>query len=263
MKKVTLFLSTIILSVSLLSCERVPPNYYGVLMENYGKNGKSDYTPTQGRVNTAGPGTELFTLPGWEQRANFESVMHIKSSDNVDFTVSPKYTYKARKESIVDIVFENSRLDSASNFLRAIEDNILEPSMYDIIKEKSRENKGDTLMAVGESLKFEREIEKILKEVFLKKGFDLENFSLNLDYDKNVKDKINAGNESNSNLVLLDKKIIEQTKQNKLEELQTEQLLIRSRGLTPQILQEKFIEAWKLTKQPLYGNTPVTNLIQK
>ena len=68
MKKVLLVFLTII---SLTSCSRVAPNYYGVLMENYGKNGKSDYTKQQGRVNTMSPGTELFQVPAWEQRGQF------------------------------------------------------------------------------------------------------------------------------------------------------------------------------------------------
>ena len=34
------------------SCDRVQPNYWGVLMENFGKNGKKDYTRVQGRVGT-------------------------------------------------------------------------------------------------------------------------------------------------------------------------------------------------------------------
>ena len=68
MKKVLLVFLAII---SLTSCSRVAPNYYGVLMENYGKNGKSDYTKQQGRVNTMSPGTELFQVPAWEQRGQF------------------------------------------------------------------------------------------------------------------------------------------------------------------------------------------------
>ena len=61
------FLSIVIFA----SCERVAPNYYGVLMENYGKSGKSDYVRQQGRVNTMSPGTELFQVPAFEQRAGF------------------------------------------------------------------------------------------------------------------------------------------------------------------------------------------------
>lgn len=39
------------------SCERVAPNYAGVLMENWGKDGKDDFTIRTGRVWTFSPGT--------------------------------------------------------------------------------------------------------------------------------------------------------------------------------------------------------------
>lgn len=262
MKKIGLIVTVCLFALSLISCERVPANHRGVLMTDYGKNGKSDYVSVKGRVNTFAPGTELYVIPTWSQRANFEGIMHIKSSDNVDFTTQPKYTYYVIESMDVDVVFENSRLDSASNFLKAIEDNIIEPLMYDIIKDKSREIPGNVLMGEGESLRFEKSVETIIKEKLAKKGYFIENFTLNLDYDDKVKKKINAGNESNSNLVLLDKQIVEQKKQNELEMLKTEQNIIRSRGLTPQILQEQFIEAWKETKQPLYGNTPINKIVQ-
>lgn len=53
------------------SCERVAPNYQGVLMQNFGKNGKSDFTLVKGRVSTVAPGTELFQVPLWEQRGDY------------------------------------------------------------------------------------------------------------------------------------------------------------------------------------------------
>ena len=41
MKKLVLVFG---MAMLLMSCERVEPNYVGVVMENYGKNGKSDFT---------------------------------------------------------------------------------------------------------------------------------------------------------------------------------------------------------------------------
>lgn len=63
MKKISSFaiLGVLAISiVSLTSCERVAPNYAGVLMENFGKDGKKDFTIVTGRVSTIAPGTELF-----------------------------------------------------------------------------------------------------------------------------------------------------------------------------------------------------------
>ena len=98
MKKVKIMLvaaATILMS----SCGTlVEPNYGGVLMQNYGKNGKSDYTEVAGRVSTFGMGTELYQVPLWEQRASVEDTLGLMSADNNEFRCYPKYAYKVKKK---------------------------------------------------------------------------------------------------------------------------------------------------------------------
>lgn len=234
----------------LTSCERVAPNYYGVLMENYGKNGKEDYSKQQGRVSTISPGTELFQVPAWEQRGQFtdeegtERTLNIKAADNTAFSSKPLYSYKVIPAKVVDVVFQNARLGSGDDFMRALQDNVLEPRIYDIIKEASRAYTTDSLMANGGSLKFEQYVQAIVKKEFEKSGLELISFSLNLDFSKKVKAKIDSRNEVNTNISVLDQQIAEQKKRNELEALKTEQNKIRSAGITPQLLQEKAINKW-------------------
>ena len=54
--KLTMVCMTLVMFVS---CERVAPNYAGVLMENYGKQGKEDFKIVSGKVST------------WELAQNF------------------------------------------------------------------------------------------------------------------------------------------------------------------------------------------------
>ena len=61
-------LTILALAVLLTACSRVEPNQAGVLMENYGRNGKADFSIVTGRVWTIAPGTELYQVPLWEQR---------------------------------------------------------------------------------------------------------------------------------------------------------------------------------------------------
>lgn len=239
-------------------CERVAPNYYGVLMENYGKNGKSDYSRQQGRVSTMSPGVELFQVPAFEQRANFgEQVLHLKAADNTEFTAKPLYSYKALEGRVVDLVFQNARLGSGGDFMTALEDNVLEPHIYDLIKEESRKYITDTLMANGGSLKFEQKIQELVKKSFEDKGLDLITFSANLDFSDKVKSKIDTRNEVNTNISVLDQQIAEQKKRNELAQLQRDYNKIISEGITPQLLQQQFIDKWD-GKTPIYGTTPVT-----
>ena len=255
-------LFTLSIASVFVSCDTVAPNFYGVLMENYGKNGKSDYSPQQGRVWTIGPGTELYQVPAYEQRGNFvsdqnkEGKTSCKSADGSEFTIKPRYSYQVIKDKVVDVVFANSRY-SEGEFLPAVEDNVLEPRMYDLIKEESRRWMTDTLMSPGGSLRFEQRCEKIIRSSFEAAGFELLSFSVNLDFSDNVKTKIDKRNETNTNISVIDQQILEQKKANELEALKTEQLLIKSKGLTPEILKQEFIERWD-GKTPLYGNTPVT-----
>jgi hypothetical protein len=234
----------------LTSCERVAPNYYGVLMENYGKNGKEDYSKQQGRVSTMSPGTELFQVPAWEQRGQFtdeegtERTLNIKAADNTAFSSKPLYSYKVIPANVVDVVFQNARLGSGDDFMKALQDNVLEPRIYDIIKEASRAYTTDSLMANGGSLKFEKYVQEIVRKEFEKSGLQLISFSLNLDFSSKVKAKIDSRNEVNTNISVLDQQIAEQKKRNELEALKTEQNKIRSAGITPQLLQEKAINKW-------------------
>ena len=238
-------ISVLALVILLASCERVAPNYYGVLMENYGKNGKDDYVAQQGRVNVMSPGTELFQVPAFEQRADFEDrVLRLKAADNTEFTAKPLYSYKVMKSKVVDLVFQNSRLGSGDDFMKALEDNVLEPHVYDLIKEESRKYVTDTLMANGGSLRFEDVVQRLVKKSFEDKGLELVTFSCNLDFSEKVKAKIDNRNEVNTNITVLDQQIAEQRKRNELAELQTQENIIKSRGITQELLQQQAIQKW-------------------
>lgn len=257
MRKITMVAITLLAVFT--SCQRVAPNYYGVLMENYGKSGKADYTKVQGRVSTAlSAGTELFQVPAFEQRANFgEQVLHLKAADNTEFSAKPLYSYKAIDAKVVDLVFQNARLGSGDKFMTSLEDNVLEPHIYDLIKEESRKYVTDTLMANGGSLRFEQTVQELVRKSFADKGLELITFSANLDFSDKVKAKIDSRNEVNTNVSVLDQQILEQRKRNELAQLQAEQNKIISSGITPQLLQQQFIEKWD-GKTPIYGNMPIT-----
>ena len=256
MKK--LFLAVLALaSIGLTSCSRVAPNFQGVLMENFGQNGKSDFSLVKGRVWTMSPGVELFQVPLYDQRGGFSDQIKLKASNNTEFTASPKYSYRVIEKRSVDVAFAGSRLDgNGEDMLNAIEDDILEPRIDDLIKEFSRKYHTDSLMATGGQLKFEKALEAAIAREFEEVGFELRTFQSQLEFSTKVKGKIDTRNEVDTNLSVLDSQIEEQKKKNELEALKTEQAIIQSRGLTPQILQDKFIEKWD-GKTPLYGDSPI------
>ena len=257
-------LFALVITISMISCgTRVAPNYVGVLMENYGKSGKSDFSIQKGKVNDFGFGKELFQVPLFEQRADFEDrVLHLKSADNTEFTSKPVYSYSVIEQRAVDVVFQNKHLGSGDDFMKQLENNVLETKIYDIIKEESRKYVTDTLMANGGSLKFEQRVQELVAKAFDNKGLQLITFSAQLEFSEKVKEKIDNRNEVNTNVSVLEQKIIEQKKMNELAALQRDYNRIISEGITPQLLQQQFIQKWD-GKTPLYGNTPINLLFNK
>ena len=176
-------------------------------------------------------------------------------ADNTEFNATPLYSYRVIKDKAIDVVFDNKHIGNGDGFMRSLEDNILEPRIYDLIKEESRKYKTDTLMADGGSLAFEKKLEDIVRAEFKDRGLDLKSFSAQLEFSDRVREKIDNRNEVNTNISVIDQKIEEQKKQNELERLKTEQALITSKGLTKEILYKQFIDKWD-GKTPLYGVIP-------
>ena len=90
---VMFFLALVLIVVLANSCARVEPNYEGVLMSNYGRNGKQDFKSVTGRQNTILPGTTLYQVPMFEQKGDPTSVV-ITARDAGVFSVDPTYTYQ-------------------------------------------------------------------------------------------------------------------------------------------------------------------------
>lgn len=251
------YLSILAFAVLLAACSRVEPNQAGVLMENYGRNGKADFSIVTGRVWTIAPGTELYQVPLWEQRGKFEEAVTLKASDNTDFSATPVYTFRVVKERAIDVVFDNKQLGYGAEFIQSLQDNILEPKILDLMKEESRKYTTEELMAKGGSLAFEQKVQEIVKTEFQKRGLELMTFSSQLTFSKSVTDRIDKRNEVNQNIAVIDQQIEEQKKRLELARLEAETNKLKSEGITEQLLQQQFIEKWD-GKTPLYGTTPIT-----
>lgn len=81
-RKIDFLIVALFAVVLFTSCERVAPNYAGVLMENYGKQGKEDFKIVSGKVSTWELGTELFQVPLFDQRGEFAEAVTLKAADN-------------------------------------------------------------------------------------------------------------------------------------------------------------------------------------
>lgn len=131
-RKIDFLIVALFAVVLFASCERVAPNYAGVLMENYGKQGKEDFKIVSGKVSTWELGTELFQVPLFDQRGEFAEAVTLKAADNTEFKARPTYSYKVIKNRAIDVVFDNKHIGRGSDFMSSLEDNILETLNSDI-----------------------------------------------------------------------------------------------------------------------------------
>lgn len=253
------FLMAALLTVFTLSgCSRVEPNYAGVLMENFGKNGKEDFSIQQGYVFTANPSTRLYQVPLFEQREDMP-VVSLKASDNTAFSSQPVYTFKVVPKRAIDVVFNNKQVTmEGDNFIKALADNILEPKVLDLMKEESRRYSTKDLMKDGGSLEFEKRVEELVAKEFEKRGLELLNFSAQLEFSEQVTATIDTRNKVDANVGVIRQQIEEEKQKLELQRIKAETNKVRSEGITDQILKEQFIEKWD-GKTPLYGD--INNII--
>jgi hypothetical protein len=259
MKKVAFNLVMLLGAIMLLSScnDWVKPNHEGVMMENYGKDGKSDFHRVTGKVATWTAGSELFQVPLYEQKGDYGDKLTISSTDNTDFFVSPIYTYRAKVGQGINIVFNYKHLGDNID-LDMIEDQILDPRIKDISREISNSLSDEQLMNNGGKLKYEKMCTDSLRKIFDKAGFELLTYSSQLSFTPEMKAKIAERNKVEGESAILDKKLANTKKEIELANLNSEASRARSLGVTALLLQEreiaikeKAIEGWTKAGCPM------------
>ena len=256
MKKV-IFLFCVI--TSLVGCNRPEPNYEGVLMTEYGRNGINSFKIVTGAQGMLGPGSELYQVPMWEQ-AGDPDVVEITAKDAGVFTVDPSYTYTPIRGKGAEIVFnyKNYRIQDPETFFDNVEANVLNKRVTDAYREEARNYTTDSLM--NNLGKFELSVQRRLKEEFKTKFFDLTTLTSGLkppasmlkaveDRNKAIQEANRVKNELETSRMLLEKAKID-----------AETNKVQSVGLTKEILMQQYIEMLGKTSNKVIitdGRTPV------
>ena len=256
MKKMIFLFSVI---ASLVGCNRPEPNYEGVLMTEYGRNGINSFKIVTGAQGMLGPGSELYQVPMWEQ-AGDPDVVEITAKDAGVFTVDPYYTYTPIRGKGAEIVFnyKNYRIQDPETFFDNVEANVLNKRVTDAYREEARNYTTDSLM--NNLGKFELSVQKRLKEEFKTKFFDLTTLTSGLkppasmlkaveDRNKAIQEANRVKNELETSRMLLEKAKID-----------AETNKVQSVGLTREILMQQYIEMLGKTSNKVIitdGRTPV------
>lgn len=244
---------------SLVGCNRPEPNYEGVLMTEYGRNGINSFKIVTGAQGMLGPGSELYQVPMWEQ-AGDPDVVEITAKDAGVFTVDPSYTYTPIRGKGAEIVFnyKNYRIEDPETFFDNVEANVLNKRVTDAYREEARNYTTDSLM--NNLGKFELSVQKRLKEEFKTKFFDLTTLTSGLkppasmlkaveDRNKAIQEANRVKNELETSRMLLEKAKID-----------AETNKVQSVGLTKEILMQQYIEMLGKTSNKVIitdGRTPV------
>lgn len=248
-------------SLFLSSCNlnRVESNYEGVLMQNYGRNGKVDFKIVRGSQGILGLGSTLYQTPMFEQRAD-PAKLDITTKNTGIFTVDPTYTYQAIRGKGVDIVFnfKHVGVDDKATMMDNVEAAILNALVLNAYKEEARTFTTDSIMAnMGI---FENVVHARLKREFATKGFELMELTSGLLPPPSMREAIEKMNNAKINAETLRNEL--EGERMKLEKAKIEQQanIVRAQGLDPRVLQEQFIEAIRNSNNKIIitdGRTPV------
>lgn len=243
--------------LSLMSCNRPEPNYEGVLMTDYGRNGLESFKVVTGAQGPLLPGSELYQVPMFEQKADCDAV-RVSARDAGIFTVDPSYTYQATRGQAPSIILNYKHLGTGDEFLDNVENSTLNKLVTDSFREEARLYTTDSLM--NNLGGFEKNVETILLDKFKKKGFTLNTLTSGLTPPKSmanaIEERNNAIQKANQvkNELETSKMYLEKAK------IDAETNRMKSSGLTKEVLTQQYIEALRNSKNRVIitdGKTPV------
>lgn len=259
MKTLLKILSLTICLSLIISCNRPEPNYEGVLMTDYGRNGLESFKVVVGAQGVLGPGSELYQVPMWEQKGD-PSEVKITTKDAGTFTVDPAYTYKPIRGKGPNIVldYKNYNVNRPDEFFDLVEINVLDKRVTDAYREEARGYTTDSLMNNLDG--FEKSVEKRLMNEFENKYFELTTLTSGLtpppSMAKAVEDRNTAIQEANrvKNELETSRMLLEKAK------IDAETNRVKSNGLTKEVLAEKWIDAIRTSSNKVIitdGKTPI------
>lgn len=246
-----------LMSLMFVQCNRPEPNYEGVLMTDYGRNGIESFEVVIGAQGPLGPGSQLYEVPMFEQKSDVDAVK-ITAKDAGKFTVDPSYTYQVTRTKGPNIILNYKHLGTGEGFLDNVESNVLNKLVTDAYREEARNYTTDSLM--NNLNTFEKQVENNLKIKFQTKFFTLNTLTSGLtppeSMGKAIENRNNAIQKANEvrNQLETSKMLLEKAR------IDAETNRVQSAGLTKEVLQQQYIEAIRNSKNRIIitdGKTPV------
>lgn len=253
------FISLILLiAVALTACNRVEPNHEGVLMENYGRDGINSFKQVTGSQGFLGPGTELYEVPAFEQKADCDNIK-VVANDGGAFEIDPTYSYKLLRGEGRYVLFENKHLNNfGSELLDEVEKASLNPIVLNAYRDEARKFTSDSLLR--HQAKYEQNVELALTTKFKVKHFELISLTGNCKPPQSLIKAIEETQLVAQKTAQAKQRLEAAQAELQVARLEAEKAKIEAVGLTREILTKQWIEAIRWSNNRIIitdGKTPV------
>jgi hypothetical protein len=233
MRKVFLFVSALMLSLSFTSCERA--GCEGILVNLYGsERGVDDVSMVTGRVFYNPATQEVYEYPTYVQTIDYEPFT-INAKDGSEFKVDPNVNLKIKDGPRVFRKYRKELTD------------VINGPVFKYVKDACRINKFTTDQIVSNREAVEQAIEKRLSKLLDKEGFVLDQFTSGLQYPKTIVDAKNRA------IQLAQKAANEVQVAEAKKKIVVAEAIVNA-SLTPLLVKKQWIEAWDGHLPKVTGN---------
>lgn len=235
--------------------ERIDAGHVGVKVNLYGsQKGVDGVTEVTGMVwyNPLTARVYEFPINIRHKEYSGSSSFEINTKDGTPFRVAPILNYRVSPDSVTHI-FAKYRKD-----IDQIENGFLKTSVYDAFRIACNGYTADSL--IGNRAGFEVSVRNLLKYQFEKDGFIIEQFTSGLEYPESFKTAIEAKNNSVQQALKAENDVKTAEAQAKIKiataegdaqamiataRAEAESNRLKQQTLTPMLIQQQWIEAWK------------------
>lgn len=238
MRKVFLFASALMLSLSFTSCARIDAGCEGILVNLYGsERGVDDVSMVTGRVFYNPATQEVYEYPTYVQTIDYEPFT-INAKDGSEFKVDPNVNLKVKDGPKVFRKYRKELTD------------VINGPVFKYVKDACRIeiNKFTTDQIVSNREAVEQAIEKRLSKLLDKEGFVLDQFTSGLQYPKTIVDAKNRA------IQLAQKAANEVQVAEAKKKIVVAEAIVNA-SLIPLLLKKQWIEKWSGHLPKVTGNS--------
>ena len=259
----------IIIPSVFLRCTRVDSSEVGIKFNKLSltDQGKLDAVAVTGYVFYCPITTDVYTYETRVRQANYKPFI-VQTKDGSKFSMDPLLNYRILRERSID-VFAKYRKS-----LDYIEESYMRTAIYDAYRINANKYTANEL--ISNRAKFEDDVKAMLDTTLMSEGFEVEQFTSQIEPPQSLTDMINAKNAAVENALRAENEVKKAEAEAKIAvakaEGEAKAMRVKadaeayynrtiSASLSPMIVQEDFIEKWD-GKLPTYMMSSNANIMK-